>query len=120
MKKIMTILIALMVSFCAYAQETNTTNENNEVSAANYSTHTFIIDISEVCYPFIINVPAPAGTILGINGPTDPLIQTWYVENGRLIIELYEEDLCDVRAGNTHWLEVASTGGGLAIELIIV
>ena len=98
MKKIMTILIAFMASFSVYALEVNIIGENNEVAVANYSTPTFTIDISEVVYPFVINVPAPAGTVLGVSGPTDPLLQTWRVENGRLIIELYEEDLCDVRA----------------------
>lgn len=39
---------------------------------------------------------------------------------GRLIIELYEDDLCDVRAGNTHSLLVHSTGGGMLIELVII
>lgn len=109
MKKLILIMMAFMASFGAFAQEANTTSENNEEAIAIYSIPTFTIDISEVVYPFVIDVPAPAGTILGVSGPTDPLLQTWRVENGRLIIELYEEDLCDVRAGNTHWIEYAST-----------
>ena len=120
MKKLLLIMMAFMASFSVYAQEVNTIGENNEVTVANYSIPTFTIDISEVVYPFVINVEAPSETVLGVSGPTDPLLQTWRVENGRLIIELYEEDLCDVRAGNTHYLEVGMTNNGKMVIVLIV
>ena len=118
MKKILFIMMAFMASFSVYAQEVN--DENKEVTAIEYSTPTFIIDISEVVYPYVIDVEAPSETVLGVSGPTDPLLQTWRVENGRLIIELYEEDVCDVRAGNTHYLEVCMTNNGKMIIILII
>lgn len=121
MKKFVLIMLAFMASFSVYAQEVNT-NNNEEVAVTSQPIllGSFRIDISEVIYPYTIDIPTPTGTILGISGPTDPLLQTWYVQNGRLIIELYEDDLCDVRAGNTHHLSVASTSGNMIIELIII
>lgn len=107
MKKLILIMMAFMASFSVYAQEVNI-GSNDKVTTTSYVQiiATFRIDISEIVYPYIIDIPAPQETVIGVSGPTDPLLQTWRVENGRLIIELHEEDMCDVRAGNTHHLSL--------------
>lgn len=121
MKKLLLIMLTFMASFSVYAQEVNTDN-NNEAAVASENTilGTFVIDISDVIYPYIINIPAPSEPVIGVSGPTDPLLQTWRIENGRLIIELYEEDLCDVRAGNTHHLSLGFSNPETRMIIILI
>lgn len=70
---------------------------------------TMDVDLSEVAYPYIIDIPVPKGNIVEINGPTRPKVQTWEITNGRLVIKLYEEDMDDVRIGGTHYIEVSTS-----------
>ena len=73
MKKLLLIMLTFMASFSVYAQEVNTDN-NNEAAVASENTilGTFVIDISDVMYPYIINIPAPSEPVIGVSGPPIP------------------------------------------------
>lgn len=124
MKKILFIMMAFMVSFGAYAQEVNTTIENNEVIVAEYQTNvywtTVTINYSNLTEPYEIVIDTPPGTILAVSGPSNPNIQTWRVQNGLLYITLYERDFDALIPGELGRIEVPTTVAGYVVYLNVI
>lgn len=93
MKKILFLLVACM-PFFAYAE--NVKSESNVTDTSTYNSYNIIatvdVNLGSITYPYVINIPAPSETVIGISGPTLPNISTWKVQNGRLIITMYARD----------------------------
>lgn len=52
-----------------------------------------VVDIPEnpTSFPYVISVPAPTETVIGVSGPTRPNV-SWDIQNGMLNIYLYQFD----------------------------
>ena len=124
MKNLVLILMAFLASFGVYAQEVDTTVENNEVAVAEYQTNvywrTVTINYSNLTEPYEIVLDAPPGSILGISGPSNPNIQTWRIQNGLLYITLYERDFDGLIPGETGRIEVPTTVAGYVVYLNVI
>lgn len=108
MKKII-ILLALIIPLCSYSFAVkNATSSVNQSSPYNIIA-TIDIDVSEVTFPYVIDIAAPVEEVIGISGPSRPGIGTWKVENGRLKITLYPIDFDSVNEGQTSYIEIGTT-----------
>lgn len=111
MKKILFLLVVCIMPFFTYAE--NKKGKSNVTDTSyTYNSYNIIavlnVKLDSVIYPYVINIPAPSETVIGISGPTLPNVRTWKVENGRLIITMYERDFDDLCSGVTSYIEVAT------------
>ena len=93
MKNIVLILMALMVSVFAFASNgVNTQTESVEECASVKAVNAYIelyevkVKVNEITLPFVVTVPAPQETVIGISGPVNPNNTNWNVSNGYLTI----------------------------------
>jgi len=106
MKKLLFLLVMALPLF-VYANEKNEVEEAPK-SSAYVILATRSIDLSSITFPYILNVPAPSETIIGISGPSHPNIQNWKITNGILSITYTADDFINVFPGTTSYIEVAT------------
>ena len=134
MKKHFLVLMALMVSVFAFAgNEIKPDSPNVENTTSVKAVNGYVelykveVDSEDITLPFVVRVPAPSESILGISGPVVPNITNWNVSGGILTITYTREmEIWELRDGGTFYIEVATspmpTQGnnyGYAIKLVV-
>lgn len=127
-------MTALTMSVFAFANNNANSNlPNVEKSTIDKAVNAYIelykvtVQANEITLPFVITVPAPQETVIGVSGPVNPNNTNWNVSNGYLTITYTREtDIMDIRNGGTFCIEVATspmpqqgTNYGYAITLVV-
>lgn len=135
MKKVFLFtMMVLTTSVFAYANNGANSNmpnvgKNTIAKAVNgyIELYKVTVQANEITLPFVITVPAPQETVIGISGPVNPNNTNWNVSNGYLTITYTcETDIMDIRHGGTFYIEVATSpmpqqgnNYGYAIKLVV-
>lgn len=106
--KLLIILLTIIIPLCSYSYEAKDAPVSVNQSSIYNIIATIDIDVSEVTFPYIIDITAPTEEIIGISGPSRPGIKTWKVENGRLKITLYPIDFDSVNEGQISYIEIGT------------
>lgn len=93
------IVIFAFLTFGAVSLKAGVVNEQgvemcvNNVSVPTYYIRLALVDVPEnpTSFPYVISVPAPTETVIGVSGPTRPNV-SWDIQGGMLNIYLYQAD----------------------------
>lgn len=68
---------------------------------------TWTADSRPTTFPYVISIPAPTETVLGVSGPQNPIIN-WDIQDGMLNIYLTKRDFLLIEGLNDYHLSVAT------------